>query len=49
MEGLEDLTVEQAYELTDASAERSAAGSVIALEASQGRGIPQEQHRPDEG
>ena len=31
MEGLEDLTVEQAYELTDASAERSAAGSVIAL------------------
>ena len=26
-----DLTVEQAYELTDASAERSAAGSVIAL------------------
>ncbi len=32
MEGLEGLTVEQAYELTDASAERSAAGSVIALE-----------------
>ncbi len=31
MEGLEDLTVEQAYELTDASAERSAAGSVISL------------------
>ncbi len=31
MEGLPDLTVEQAYELTDASAERSAAGSVIAL------------------
>ncbi|MDP2915681.1 MAG: bifunctional aconitate hydratase 2/2-methylisocitrate dehydratase [Candidatus Aminicenantes bacterium] len=31
MEGLEDLTVDQAYELTDASAERSAAGSVIAL------------------
>lgn len=31
MEGLEDLTVEQAYELTDASAERSAAASVIAL------------------
>ena len=31
MEGLEGLTVEQAYELTDASAERSAAGSVIAL------------------
>jgi len=31
MEGLDDLTVDQAYELTDASAERSAAGSVIAL------------------
>jgi len=31
MEGLPDLTVDQAYELTDASAERSAAGSVIAL------------------
>ncbi len=32
MEGLDGLTVEQAYELTDASAERSAAGSVIALD-----------------
>lgn len=32
MEGLEGLTVEQAYELTDASAERSAAGGVIALD-----------------
>jgi aconitate hydratase 2/2-methylisocitrate dehydratase len=32
MEGLRDLTVDEAYELTDASAERSAAGSVIALE-----------------
>ncbi len=32
MEGIEGLTVDQAYELTDASAERSAAGSVIALE-----------------
>ena len=31
MEGLLGLAVEQAYELTDASAERSAAGSVIAL------------------
>lgn len=31
MEGLEDLTVEQAYELTNASAERSAAGAVISL------------------
>jgi aconitate hydratase 2/2-methylisocitrate dehydratase len=31
MEGLADLTVEQAYELTDASAERSAAGGAIAL------------------
>jgi len=31
IEGLPNLTVEQAYELTDASAERSAAGSVIAL------------------
>ncbi|MHB8054655.1 MAG: bifunctional aconitate hydratase 2/2-methylisocitrate dehydratase [Candidatus Aminicenantales bacterium] len=31
MEGLADLTVDQAYELTDASAERSAAGAVIAL------------------
>jgi aconitate hydratase 2/2-methylisocitrate dehydratase len=33
MEGLPDLSVDQAYELTDASAERSAAGSVIALGA----------------
>jgi aconitate hydratase 2 / 2-methylisocitrate dehydratase len=32
MEGLDELTVEQAYELTDASAERSAAGAVIALD-----------------
>ena len=31
IEGLESLTVEQAYELTDASAERSAAGCAIAL------------------
>ena len=31
MEGLPDLTVEQAYELTDATAERSAAGGTIAL------------------
>ena len=31
MEGLEELTVEQAYELTNATAERSAAGGVIAL------------------
>jgi len=31
IEGLEDLTVEQAYELTNASAERSAAAAVIAL------------------
>jgi len=31
IEGLEEITVEQAYELTDASAERSAAASVIAL------------------
>lgn len=31
MEGLENLTVEQAYELTDATAERSAAGGTIAL------------------
>ncbi len=31
MEGLPDLSVEQAFELTDASAERSAAGATIAL------------------
>jgi aconitate hydratase 2 / 2-methylisocitrate dehydratase len=31
MEGLDDLSVDQAYELTDASAERSAAAAVIAL------------------
>lgn len=31
MEGLPDLEVEQAFELTDASAERSAAGATIAL------------------
>jgi aconitate hydratase 2/2-methylisocitrate dehydratase len=32
IEGLGDLTVEQAFELSDASAERSAAGCTIALE-----------------
>jgi len=32
IEGLSDLTVEQAFELSDASAERSAAGCTIALE-----------------
>jgi aconitate hydratase 2 / 2-methylisocitrate dehydratase len=31
MEGLEGLSVDEAYQLTDASAERSAAGAVIAL------------------
>ena len=31
MEGLPDLTVDEAYELTDATAERSAAGGVIVL------------------
>ncbi len=31
LEGLPDLSVEQAFELTDSSAERSAAGSTIAL------------------
>jgi aconitate hydratase 2/2-methylisocitrate dehydratase len=31
MEGLPEITVEQAYELTDATAERSAAGGVISL------------------
>jgi aconitate hydratase 2/2-methylisocitrate dehydratase len=35
LEGLPDLTVDQAYELTNASAERSAAGSVIALSEEQ--------------
>lgn len=35
MEGLDNLTVEQAYELTDASAERSAAAAVIALKEEQ--------------
>jgi aconitate hydratase 2/2-methylisocitrate dehydratase len=35
MEGLPDLTVDQAYELTNASAERSAAGSVIAISEEQ--------------
>jgi aconitate hydratase 2/2-methylisocitrate dehydratase len=35
MEDLPDLTVDQAYELTDASAERSAAGSVIAISEEQ--------------
>lgn len=33
MAGLPDLTVDEAYELTDATAERSAAGGVIALSA----------------
>jgi len=35
MEGLMDLAVDQAYELTDASAERSAAAGVIALSVEQ--------------
>ncbi len=48
IEGLDDLTVDQAYELTDASAERSAAGSVIALKVEAGGPFPPEQRRPDE-
>ncbi len=35
LEGLPDLSIDQAYELTNASAERSACGSVIALEEEQ--------------
>lgn len=35
MEGLEQISVEQAYELTDASAERSAAGACIKLPVDQ--------------
>ena len=35
LEGMPDLTVDQAYELTNASAERSAAGSVIDLSEKQ--------------
>ncbi|MDH7512569.1 MAG: bifunctional aconitate hydratase 2/2-methylisocitrate dehydratase [Clostridiales bacterium] len=35
MEGLPDLSVDQAYELTNASAERSAAGGLIALSVEQ--------------
>lgn len=35
MEGLEDLTVEQAFELTDAAAERSAAAAAIQLSEEQ--------------
>ena len=46
MEGLEGLTVEQAYELTDASAERSAAGGRHRARRRKGRRVPQEQHRP---
>jgi len=48
MEGLEDLTVEQAYELTDASAERSAAAAVIALKEEQVTEFIKKQYSPDE-
>jgi aconitate hydratase 2 / 2-methylisocitrate dehydratase len=37
IEGLEDLTVEQAFELSDASAERSAAGCTITLRGQRDR------------
>ncbi len=40
MEGLPDLTVEQAFELTDAAAERSAAAAAVALVREDGRHLP---------
>ncbi len=48
IEGLPDLKVEQAFELSDASAERSAAGCTIKLNPSADQGIPDLQHRSDE-
>jgi hypothetical protein len=44
IEGLEDLTVEQAFELSDASAERSAAGCSITLSEGFRCRIPDLQH-----
>ena len=40
MEGLPDLTVEQAFELTDAAAERSAAAAAIQLSREDRRRLP---------
>ena len=44
IEGLDDLTVEQAFELSDASAERSAAGCTIKLRREHDRRIPAFEH-----
>ncbi len=48
IEGLPDLKVEQAFELSDASAERSAAGCTVKLNAGADRRVPDEQRRADE-
>ena len=48
IEGLPDLKVEQAFELSDASAERSAAGCTIKLNQEPDHRVPDQQHRADE-
>ena len=48
IEGLPDLKVEQAFELSDASAERSAAGCTVKLNQAPVDRIPEEQRRADE-
>jgi aconitate hydratase 2/2-methylisocitrate dehydratase len=48
IEGLPDLKVEQAFELTDASAERSAAGCTVHLEQGADRRVHAFEHRADE-
>jgi aconitate hydratase 2 / 2-methylisocitrate dehydratase len=45
IEGLPDLKIEQAFELADASAERSAAGCTVALEQGAGDRVPELEHR----
>ena len=48
IEGLEDLSADEAYQFTDSSAERSAAGAVIALGEERVAKYPEKQRRPDE-
>ena len=48
IEGLPDLKVEQAFELSDASAERSAAGCTVEAQPRADQGVPHQQRGADE-
>jgi aconitate hydratase 2/2-methylisocitrate dehydratase len=48
IEGLPDLKIEQAFELADASAERSSAGCTVQAQQGADHRVPQQQHRAAE-